>query len=68
MFTDTARAARPAIVPVRLGRIVLAAAATLALLPGVPFVCPCVDQRCLPMCTQNAATNLYPSDPPVIRG
>ena len=68
MIPDTVRAAKPATAAGRLGRIVLVTAATFALLPGVAFACPCADARCLPLCTQNAATNLYPSDPPVIRG
>ena len=68
MIAETARATKPATVAGRLGRIVLVTAATIALLPGVAFACPCADARCLPLCRENATTNLYPSDPPVIRG
>ena len=68
MFIDSARGAQPATLVVRLGRAVVAAAATLALLPGVTFSCPCADARCLPMCSENATTNVYGEDPPIIRG
>jgi hypothetical protein len=68
MLTDTVRAAKPATTAVQLGRIALVVAATFALLPGVAFACPCADARCLPLCSENAAPSLYPSDPPVIRG
>jgi hypothetical protein len=68
MFTDSARAAQPATLVVRLGRAVVAGAATLALLPGVAFSCPCADARCLPMCSENVVTNLAGETPPIIRG